>query len=93
IFQALGSLRLLNKVEEKREERRRLEQMRQKDERATVERLLKTLLSGVANSASGSTGNAPSVSAGSPAGGSVRAESVGVPAQEEVTPQGTDAGH
>ncbi|KAG8799982.1 hypothetical protein FRC16_003978 [Serendipita sp. 398] len=93
IFQALGSLRLLNKVEEKREERRRLEQMRQKDERAAVERLLKNLLPGVANSTGGSTGNAPSVSAGSPAGGSVRAESVGDPGQEEATPQGTDAGH
>ncbi|CAG7851593.1 SubName: Full=Uncharacterized protein {ECO:0000313/EMBL:CCA69169.1} [Serendipita indica DSM 11827] len=90
---ALGSLRLMNKVEERREERRRQEQIRQKDEREAVERMLKNLLAGVANSTSGSTGNAPSVSAGSPAGGSVRAESVGVPAPaEDSTPQGTDAG-
>lgn len=88
---ALGSLRLMSKVEERREDRRRQEAIRQKDEREAVERMLKGLLSGVANSsAAGSQGNAGSVSAGSPAGGSVRAESVGVPAPaEETTPQVT----
>jgi hypothetical protein len=83
---ALGSLKLMNKVEERREERRRQEAMRQKDEREAVERMLKSLMSGAAHSAAGSTGNAGSVSAGSPAGGSVRAESVGVPATAEETP-------
>jgi hypothetical protein len=88
---ALGSLRLMSKVEERREDRRRQEAIRQKDEREAVERMLKGLLSSVANSsAAGSQGNAGSVSAGSPAGGSVRAESVGVPAPaEETTPQAT----
>ena len=94
---ALGSLRLMSKVEERREERRRQEILRQKDEREAVERMLKGLLTGVENSsAAGSQRNAGSVSAGSPAGGSARgggsvtAESVGTVAPaEELTPQAT----
>lgn len=87
---ALGSLRLMSKVEERREERRRQEQTRQKDEREALEKMLKTLLTSSTASAAGSTGVGGSVSAGSPAGGSIHAESVGVPAPaEETTPQGS----
>jgi len=82
---ALGSLRLMNKVEERREDRRRQEVIRQKDEREAIERLLKTLLANGANSSTaGSQGNAGSVSAGSPVGGSVRAESP-APVEEKTT--------
>lgn len=93
---ALGSLRLMSKVEERREERRRQEVLRQKDEREAVERLLKGLLTGAeSSSAAGSQRNGGSVSNGSPAGGSVRAasvsaESVGTVAPaEDLTPQTT----
>lgn len=82
---ALGSLKLMNKLEERREERRRAEQLRQKDERVAVERMLNALMMGSATSAAGSTGNAPSLTTGSPAGGSVRAESLGEPAEAEGT--------
>jgi hypothetical protein len=91
MFAALGSLRLMGKVEERREQRRREEALRQKDEREAMERIFKGLLTNSAASASGgSIGHANSVSAGSPSGGSVRDESVGVPASvEEGTPTPT----
>lgn len=81
---ALGSLRLMTKVEEKREQRRREEAIRQKDEREAVERMLKGLLAGSPSSAPGSSGRA-----GSTGAGSVRDESVGVPAPAEENPIGT----